>query len=503
MAKLYTTKDIRKRVNNLYNNEYDLIGEYTKINEPITLLHKPCGNIYTIARAKDFLNENKCKCKLCNTTEVHSTKKLTEEDVIRRIYEQTKGEYIYIDGFINSNTKMNIKHKKCGNIFQSSPHMFLGTKQTRCPYCSNKNRGKYALKENYLEEILIITKEENNYKWLENYKDNNKLKHKIKHLLCGNIYEVRPNDFQRGYRCPLCSINNERFKEENNVYEFIKNHYNGKIIQNYRNKYEIDIYLPKLKKGFEFNGSYWHSTKIIKDKNYHINKKNYFKEKGIDVYFIDEIDWKNKNKLIKNKILYILNLSNKEKIFARNTAIKFNIDKDKKKKFLEKNHIQGNCNDNFNIALIYNKKIVALMTFGFNRINVNNKNKKMELLRYATNNKYSVVGGFSKLLKHSIEYIKENYKEFNYIITYADLSWSNGNLYYLNDFKLDHISKPSYFFVYNNKKINRFSFRKTELKKKFPNYYKDDLTEQEITDKIPNLLKIYNCGNLVFIKEIK
>src|SRR5699024_6196046 len=49
------------------------------------------------------------------------------------------------------------------------------------------------------ESILI-----DGYEWKEQYKGSNKKKHKILHLNCGEIYEVRPNDFQQGYRCPFC-----------------------------------------------------------------------------------------------------------------------------------------------------------------------------------------------------------------------------------------------------------------------------------------------------------
>jgi hypothetical protein len=44
-----------------------------------------------------------------------------------------------------------------------------------------------------------------------------------------------------------------------------------------------------LKLGFEFNGLYWHSNKF-KEKNYHLNKTDWFKEKGIYAY-IWEDDW--------------------------------------------------------------------------------------------------------------------------------------------------------------------------------------------------------------------
>jgi hypothetical protein len=54
------------------------------------------------------------------------------------------------------------------------------------------------------------------------------------------------------------------------LYNFIKENYSGEIIQNDKNTikpYEIDIYLPELRIGFEFNGVFWHSTTFI-DNNY-------------------------------------------------------------------------------------------------------------------------------------------------------------------------------------------------------------------------------------------
>ncbi len=59
----------------------------------------------------------------------------------------------------------------------------------------------------------------------------------------------------------------------------ISDFYKGEIIQNYKiDRQEIDIYLPDLKIGFEFNGLYWHSSKY-KDKYFHIDKTNFFNNK--------------------------------------------------------------------------------------------------------------------------------------------------------------------------------------------------------------------------------
>ena len=499
MGKLIDTETIKERMKNLHNGEYELIGEYEKSNKPITVRHK-CGYTYIVKSAKHFLQENGSQCPICHKRQKVNREKGTEESFIKRLKEQVGDEYTYLGGYVDSHTKVLLKHNVCGNLCEITPQMFLGNKQRRCRFCANKIRGKYAIKENYLENLLKDKKYGKDYEWLEPYKNNNKLKHKIKHLKCNNIYEVRPNDFQQGYTCPYCSNKYGDSKEEYSMLEFIKENYKNKIIHCYKDgRYEIDIFLPDLNIGFEYNGCYWHSDKF-KDKNSHIVKLNYFKEKGITIYFIESVDWINKADIIKSKILHLIKCNNKDKIFARNTEIKFKVPYTEKRDFLNKNHIQGFSIDSFNFGLYYKEKLVALMTFSKGRNNVNSD--KLELLRYATDINYIVVGGFSKLLKHSLEYIRENLPEYEYLYTFADLSISRGDIYYKNNFLLDHISEPSYYYVKNNKKINRFTLRKSQLKINFPEYYNDNLTEFEITDKIPNLHRIWNCGNLVFKYKI-
>lgn len=67
--------------------------------------------------------------------------------------------------------------------------------------------------------------------------------------------------------------------------------------------FEIDIFIPELKKGIEFDGKYWHSfNKMRQDKrkenwpdsdilNYNLIKDNYFLSKDIELLHISEFDW--------------------------------------------------------------------------------------------------------------------------------------------------------------------------------------------------------------------
>jgi hypothetical protein len=69
--------------------------------------------------------------------------------------------------------------------------------------------------------------------------------------------------------------------------------------------FDIDIYIPELRKGIEFDGTYWHSKDGLKRsradwpdedlENYHQIKDEYFKNKGIFLFHVNEAEW-NKNK---------------------------------------------------------------------------------------------------------------------------------------------------------------------------------------------------------------
>jgi hypothetical protein len=65
--------------------------------------------------------------------------------------------------------------------------------------------------------------------------------------------------------------------------------------------FDIDIYVPELRKGIEFDGTYWHSVPGLKRsrkdwpeediENYHFLKDNHFKDKNIKILHIKEEEW--------------------------------------------------------------------------------------------------------------------------------------------------------------------------------------------------------------------
>ena len=148
---------------------------------------------------------------------------------------------------------------------------------------------------------------------------------------CNNTFKLNFNTFKtRLLRdkinpCPYCKpINIKISNKEIKFHQFIKENYTGTIIENdydILDGKEIDVYLPDLKLGFEFDGTYWHAdprfynaTDIIEHKNItaeEIWKRQKIKDeiaetKGIRLIHILEYDWDKNSEIIKMNIINIL-----------------------------------------------------------------------------------------------------------------------------------------------------------------------------------------------------
>lgn len=88
--------------------------------------------------------------------------------------------------------------------------------------------------------------------------------------------------------------------EQRDLLQFVKDNTNHVVLENQRvltGRSEIDIYIPSLKLGFEFNGTFWHSTKF-KTKDYHHKKSILAKNLGITLIHLYEFDGLERNKEI-------------------------------------------------------------------------------------------------------------------------------------------------------------------------------------------------------------
>lgn len=272
--------------------------------------------------------------------------------------------------------------------------------------------------------------------------------------------------------CTICyPIGNSSSLKELEFVKFIRSVYKGLIIERYKDILEIDIYLPDLKIGFEFNGLYWHSN-LFKEKNYHLEKTNYFKKRGIRIIHIWEDDWINKKNIIQSQVKNWLQLN--AKIYARNCEVKEVSNTD----FLNANHIQGNVSSVLKLGLFYNNQLVSLMTFDHFEGRKKMNDAEWNLNRFCNLLNINVIGGASKLLSYFIK----NYNPER-IISYADKDWSLGDLYKTLNFNIVYETKPDYKYVIDGKRIHKSRYRKSRT----------NISESKL-----DIPKIYDCGKMKF-----
>lgn len=307
----------------------------------------------------------------------------------------------------------------------------------------------------------------------------------------GHTYESRfdliyHRNLQHTEQCTICNpISVQSSGLELMLLDFIKNNYDGNIIEHNRKiitPYELDIFLPDLNLAFEFNGLYWHNEEN-KDKKYHQEKYLLCKEKNIQLIQIWEDDWIYKNEIIKSMILNKLNLIT-NKIPARKCIVKEVNDNNILKRFLNENHIQGYVISSIKLGLFHNDDLISLMTFK------QSSEQIYELNRFCNKLNTIVNGAASKLFKHFLK--TYNYKK---IVSFSNNSYSNGHLYNLLGFKEDFKLPPDYSYIYNNKRIHKFNFRKTNLKK----YDIEFLDTERNTLKSNKIYRIYDAGKIKFI----
>jgi endogenous inhibitor of DNA gyrase (YacG/DUF329 family) len=286
--------------------------------------------------------------------------------------------------------------------------------------------------------------------------------------------------------CTKCNrLNNYKSSiVEKNILDFVSSY--DTVIPNYKiSNYEIDVYLPNLGIGIEFNGLYWHSE-IHKENNYHLFKTNLAKSKNIFLFHIWEDDWTYKQDIVKSMILNKLGKTS-NRIYGRKTEVKELNDNLLVREFLDKNHIQGFIGSKIKLGLYYNGELVSLMTFGNLRKSLGQKSGEgyYELLRFCNKLNTNVIGGASKLFKYFINNF--SYKE---IISYSDLSRSTGDMYQKLGFKLQHNSDPNYYYVIDGVRSHRFNFRKDKLVREG---FDPNKTEVQIMNE-RGYYRIFDCG---------
>ena len=467
--------------------DYSLIKEYNNDREKLPIICRKHGVFFQTMN--NHIN-GKQGCPKCGVEKSIDTKRLTFDKFKQRAFEKHNGEYDYIECDMRdgNETKVGIICKKHGIFYQKASNHLFGQ---GCPKCSTERvheRQKDTI-ETFINKAMLVHGLKYDYSKTNYINTDTKVcitchKH-------GDFMQ-EPGNHLQGNGCPLCVDFSSNI--ENEICDFINSIYSGTIKKNVRGILkgfrEIDIYLPDKSIAFEVNGIYWHSEANNNDRKYHLKKTEECAKNGIRLIHIFEDEWTDsvKKEILKSMIKNILCVIER-RIFARRCAVK-EVDSKTARRFLFNNHIQGPCGSKTRLGLFYNDELVSLMCFGKTRHFIGNSRCDTELLRFCNLINTNVVGGASKLFSH---YVNSHVDET--IVSYADRRWSLGNLYEKLGFTLYSKSKPNYYYVVGRKRKNRFSFRKSELVRRYncPN----DMSEKDFCYS-KGWYRIYDCGCLCY-----
>ena len=255
---------------------------------------------------------------------------------------------------------------------------------------------------------------------------------------------------------------------------------------------ELDFYIPKANLAIEINDTASHNSTLsfrntpnIRPYDYHFNKTQLAKEKGVHLIHIFEYEMIDKDKY--NKIInYIKSMLDIDttRIYARKCEVK-EISSKEAREFLDKHHFQNYASSSIKLGLYYKNELVEVMTFGKPRFN---KNYEYELIRLCTSSSYKVIGGSQKLFKYFLN--KYNPKS---IISYCDISKFTGDVYEKLGFNLVEYTQPNYVWTNYVNTFPRYLTQKHKLKEIF-NDLSNDYTEDSAMMS-HGYVKIYDCGN--------
>ena len=406
-------------------------------------------------------------------------------------YDYSKVEYT------NNKTKVCIVCPEHGEFWQT-PSDHLNGKG--CPQCAGNVR---CDKDTFIEKAKHMHNDRYDYSKVEYVNAHTKVC-----IICpehGEFWQT-PNNHLNGNGCPLCKNRKigdglrdtvEDFTKKSNEIHDITDclkalspqQRNREILRNR----EIDVYIPPLKLGIEYNGLHWHSERLGKDKNYHLDKLNKCNEQGIKLIQIFEDEWINHREICESKLKQICGLNRNPKIFARKCKVVEITDKNEVYEFLDKNHIQGRTGFTIALGAYYNNELVGVMTFK------KEKDGYWDLNRFVTDINYQCVGIGGKLFKHFIR----NYP-FIEIKSFADRRWTidpTNNIYTKLGFEFDSFVPPTYWYYKDGEitRFHKFGFRKQHLHNQYG--LPLTMTEREMTTAL-GYTRIWDCGLIKYVYKL-
>jgi very-short-patch-repair endonuclease len=248
-------------------------------------------------------------------------------------------------------------------------------------------------------------------------------------------------------------------------------------------EYELDIFIPSLKLVIEFDGLWWHSELSGKARRYHVEKTGWFEKNfGIRVIHVFESEWVTKRAIVESVISNMIR-PNPVRIPARKCEIRA-MEAHEAERFFEANHLGGHAIGGKSFALVFRGEIVMGITVGKSRFA---RTDGAELYRMCPKIGHTIIGGFSKLLKH---------QPYNRVLSYCDRRYFTGKGYEAVGFTVLGVTPPNYWYFRSNSYDlrSRVEFQKHKLPELLEHY--DRSISEWANMQVNGWNRIWDCGSI-------
>jgi len=379
-----------------------------------------------------------------------------------------------VNDYVSSKKNITVICSKHGE-FHQTPKSHL--KGSGCPICSGKIK---KTTETFIEEAKKVHGDRYDYSKVDYVSNKKNIT-----VICSKHgeFKTQPKDhIHKGTGCPMCgrAISCSEQDIARWVMQFHSIETNKRFYVDGVYKYELDIFIPSLNLGIEYNGLEFHHThgrtyqgkdKFHKDKYYHRNKSEWFMDNhGIRLIHIWEHEWLFRQEIVKNILGAQLGV-NRERIFARKCSVKI-VRNTEAKQLFESSHLQGNTFSTVNYGLFFNNEMVSVMSFSKST----QGDEDWELTRFTNKLGTVVVGGAERLFTR--------FKKDHNPATVKSFSMNrifSGALYAALGFQKIGVLPPTYFYHNGKRIVLRRSAQKKNLHRILPGYvYSEDKTEVEV-----------------------
>ncbi len=289
--KRLSQEEFLQRANSVWSNRWDYRStSYEKMSEKVSVLCRTHGEFLQFPQAhlKGLVG-----CALCN-----GQSPITKEVFIQRLKDLGKEKEFRYEEL--SLTKGGIHQKVrliCAShdeVFESSGWSILNGR-TGCSKC---NRFSRMTKEKFFSKLSEEMSEKYDYSKVRFSGVLEKVE-----IICrehGSFFQSIDGHLSGKEGCSQCQKRPGFSQTEDDLAVFVRG-LGVSVIQRDRTVLggkEIDIYLPELRVGIEFNGDYWHGDGFLSSKknttshDLHTNKRRLAEKAGVLLLFVWENDWK-------------------------------------------------------------------------------------------------------------------------------------------------------------------------------------------------------------------